>query len=629
MAVGHPLWRRPARSRAVGVAVLASFSAAAIGAGLGRGLLTTYLPVLLADIRDAPGLIGMVMLVNAAAGLTVPLAVGWWSDRLCRAGHGRALPFVLGGSLLAAGGLGAVAAGYASTYAFLALAGALGYVGLNAVTTAHRALIAERFAEDERSAATAAEEASMMLGALAGLVVGGLLVEQVAWAPFAIGALVVPLLAMPTLMALRGMPELSTGTVSDGTGTSYLGIARRPGVRLILAAQGLWVLAYLALPTFFVLYADDVLGLRPAEAAIVLAGAGALTGGAMLLAGRTPAEHLRPVLLVGVVLLGTGLAAIAPASTVLLALPGLAAASIGFGVVSTAGFPLFSLLIPTGEEGRYTALYFAVRSIASLAAVPTAGWAIELTGSYRALFVAGGAIALLAVIPLLRLDRPAGQDALPPQLPSRRRLAGWCAGFSALVAATLAVGLLVVQSPLQVIDERLLLDLHDLVPNPWLVDVTVVSPDVRNYVLLIAGGMIAAWRLGRVSAARAAALPITSGLIAFAAVRAVWAIWERPRPEEVIDGLAVAGHSFAPYASYPSGHAAVTVAIVAALGVLFPRARMLLAAWATVVCTSRVVYGAHFPSDVLVGVVVGLIAVVLATHIVNATTRRAAPGETP
>jgi hypothetical protein len=35
-------------------ASLTAFSAAAVGAGLGRGLVTTYLPVLLADIRDAP-----------------------------------------------------------------------------------------------------------------------------------------------------------------------------------------------------------------------------------------------------------------------------------------------------------------------------------------------------------------------------------------------------------------------------------------------------------------------------------------------------------------------------------------------------------------------------------------------
>jgi hypothetical protein len=36
---------------------------------------TTYLPLLLADIREAPGLIGLVMTVNSAAGFAAPLLV--------------------------------------------------------------------------------------------------------------------------------------------------------------------------------------------------------------------------------------------------------------------------------------------------------------------------------------------------------------------------------------------------------------------------------------------------------------------------------------------------------------------------------------------------------------------------
>jgi hypothetical protein len=83
---------------------LAAFSAAALAAGLGRAALTTYLPVALERIRDAPGLIGTVMLVNVAAGFAVPLWVGVWSDRLRARGHSRTMPFILGGALLTSGG---------------------------------------------------------------------------------------------------------------------------------------------------------------------------------------------------------------------------------------------------------------------------------------------------------------------------------------------------------------------------------------------------------------------------------------------------------------------------------------------------------------------------------------------
>jgi ABC-2 type transport system ATP-binding protein len=70
------------RAAPFGAGALVAFSAAAVGAGLGRALVTTYLPVLLSRIRDAPELIGMVMLVNTFAGFAVPLLAGMWSDRL-------------------------------------------------------------------------------------------------------------------------------------------------------------------------------------------------------------------------------------------------------------------------------------------------------------------------------------------------------------------------------------------------------------------------------------------------------------------------------------------------------------------------------------------------------------------
>jgi hypothetical protein len=64
------------------LAYLLVFAAAAVGAGLVRTVTTTYLPLLLAEIREAPALIGLAMMVNSAAGFAVPLLVGRWSDWL-------------------------------------------------------------------------------------------------------------------------------------------------------------------------------------------------------------------------------------------------------------------------------------------------------------------------------------------------------------------------------------------------------------------------------------------------------------------------------------------------------------------------------------------------------------------
>ena len=57
--------------------------------------------------------------------------------------------------------------------------------------------------------------------------------------------------------------------------------------------------------------------------------------------------------------------------------------------------------------------------------------------------------------------------------------------------------------------------------------------------------------------------------------------------------------------SFPSAHTATAFGFAVGLGWLFPRARLLFVALASLVACQRVVVGANFPSDVLVGAAVG------------------------
>ena len=59
------------------------------------------------------------------------------------------------------------------------------------------------------------------------------------------------------------------------------------------------------------------------------------------------------------------------------------------------------------------------------------------------------------------------------------------------------------------------------------------------------------------------------------------------------------------YASLPSGHGTTSFAAAFALGALFPRWRVALWGLAGLIGVSRVVVGAHFPSDVIAGALVG------------------------
>jgi MFS family permease len=168
------------------------FAAAAVGAGLVRTVTTTYLPLLLADISEAPALIGLVMMVNSAVGFAVPLLVEGWSDRRHTSRQARR-PFIAGGSLVAACGLKAAALGHDTSFLVLTLAGAVAYVGVNVVTTAHRALVHDRFEGEQYARGNGAVEVAMLTVGLLGLAVCGLLTGVASWAPFVLAAVGMPL----------------------------------------------------------------------------------------------------------------------------------------------------------------------------------------------------------------------------------------------------------------------------------------------------------------------------------------------------------------------------------------------------------------------------------------------------
>jgi membrane-associated phospholipid phosphatase/predicted MFS family arabinose efflux permease len=572
---------------------IVAFAAAALAAGMGRAVTTSYLPLLLERIDNAPGLIGMVMLVNAAAGMAVPLVIGIWSDRLQRSGRGRRMPFIVGGTLVTMGGLVALALGFSTSYLVLALSAAVVYTGLNALTTAHRALIPETFDDTERARATSAQELAMLGGGLIGLIAGGLLFGVAPWAPFALSALLVPLLAWPTISRVQEpVAAEDEGARDSYTATYYLRTLRRPGVGAFLAAQILWVLGYAALPAFFLLYAEDVLSLEPGVASLWLAGFGLATGLAIAAAGRVrnPALH-RPLLLLGVVLLGGGFLGVAASTTLPLVGAALVVGAAGFGLVSTLGFPLFSNLIPPGEAGGYTALYFSVRSISSTIALPAAGWTVAATGSYRALFVLGGVATLTALVPL------AGAR---PRIRGRGRIA------IALLASVPVLGLLVAQTAVHRLDEAVFRAIHDLGPGPEIVW-TVLDPHTRNYVVLVLVALVAAAFDSPRRIPGVLARVLGSALLAFGLLEAIYAVYDRPRPEEALSGLGLHdGHTWAHLNSFPSGHMAITAALAVATALLFPRLRTVVFAYVGAVAFTRVMFGAHFPLDVVAGTALGV-----------------------
>jgi membrane-associated phospholipid phosphatase len=549
-------------------AYLISFAAAAIGAGAGRAVTTTYLPVLLDRIESAPGLIGLVMLVNAGAGFAVPLVIGYWSDRRRARGLGARLPFVVGGSLLGAGGLVAVALGSSSSYLALAVFAATVYVGLNAVTTAHRALVAELFASGERARATSAQELALLVGGLLGLAGGGALADVALWAPFAAAAL----------------------------------------------------------PAFFILYAEKVLGLSLSRASLVLAAFGLVTAAAMFAAGRVKRpELLRPLLLVGIALMGGGLLAVPLTTNLVATAPALIAAAAGFGIVSTVGFPVLASMIPDGEAGAYTALFFSVRAMASTVALPLAGGLIALTESYRALFVLGGTVTLFGLVALAGIH-------VPQHRPSPAWALRWTTSLAALYAVVLGTGVLVAGTGLQRFDETLFRWINALGPGPTFLFEVLEEP-ARNYALLTIVILGAALLTRAAGLRRLFALEVVSVGLALGLLQALYAVFDRARPSEVFDRADIAlanGHNWAQIESFPSGHMAVITALAAAAWFAVPQLRGILLAYLALNAVTRVAFGAHFPVDVVAGTALGYGSALAASSLVlswrPAESREAMPG---
>lgn len=131
-----------------------------------------------------------------------------------------------------------------------------------------------------------------------------------------------------------------------------------------------------------------------------------------------------------------------------------------------------------------------------------------------------------------------------------------------------------------------------------------------SLVLLVAGA-IGLWFAARPGGGTrwklAAGAALVSGALAYALNQAIHAIHDRARPYEAHHGV---WHPYASGAdaSFPSDHASAAFGIAVAVFLYDRAVGSVFLALAAVVAISRVVIGAHYPGDVLGGLVVGAAA---------------------
>jgi membrane-associated phospholipid phosphatase len=173
---------------------------------------------------------------------------------------------------------------------------------------------------------------------------------------------------------------------------------------------------------------------------------------------------------------------------------------------------------------------------------------------------------------------------------------------------------------LQAWDERLLPMLADRLPLSFSRAITWESPGNLLGMLPVVAVFVG------IMAARSQPLLVATMIAAyslqFALVWIGWGYWNRNRPDLVADGVAASGlHSF------PSGHIVVVITVYGLLAYLWCRVSpsqieraiiiLTMTLWIGLITSSRLVLGAHWPSDVIAGIMIGvmwLTVVIVAVH---------------
>lgn len=204
-----------------------------------------------------------------------------------------------------------------------------------------------------------------------------------------------------------------------------------------------------------------------------------------------------------------------------------------------------------------------------------------------------------------------------------------------LLSALLMLALVFVVRAL-ISDERALLEqVLALIPFSFHAAIWIETPGNSVFMLpvMLAAAIVAVrWGLP---------LHALSILAAFCLIDTVillgWLVWERPRPTLVLDGIAAPG-----FHAFPSGHVAQTISLYGLLVYFWMRvsprraerffAGLLLALLTAAVGLARLRLGAHWPSDILAGALIGaawLLTIILALRRAEALQARARPLSPP
>lgn len=249
----------------------------AFGIALAYTLVTTYTPVLLSQL-SGPAATGMLIAMEGALALVVPLLVGGLSERIHTRLGGR-MPLILAGAVLGVVGL-ALLPVLAGSLVGVGLALAVFFIAYFVYYTPYYALFPDLVPEHAHSRSQGFQGTLRSGGLLLGIAGGGFLLDLWQPLPFVVGAVGIVAVTGVLLRGVRG--RLGSGCGGSAGDTGFVAVWKlvrdNPAVRQWTISNACWEAAIGTLRTFVVLYLTRGLGLTlsGSSAALGLVGVAAL-----------------------------------------------------------------------------------------------------------------------------------------------------------------------------------------------------------------------------------------------------------------------------------------------------------------------------------------------------------------
>lgn len=346
-------------------------------------------PLLIGALGAGAGAVAAALAVGPAVGLIVPGVVGALIDR-ARASVARRRGVLLGGAALAVSGL--VVLLHAPSLGAAIVALALIFAGLHAASSAQRASVAQEVATHEHAAVTAAQAAAKGVGALLVLFAGSVWVARAPtaglwWA----GALLAGSAGL-TAVSLRGDAVASPAPVVRGPWASA---AVR---RLLWGHAALWVALHTMFAFTGLFVTHELIGVTELASAEGHAATAQATqvlvvftlsavGAAVPLGALARRVGGHRALRVGALALAAGLVLALVARDVVWAWPIAVLCGVGFAAVQVVPYPLLLARVPESRHGALAAAFALSIEGPQLVALAAAGLLVELTHSYRTIYL--------------------------------------------------------------------------------------------------------------------------------------------------------------------------------------------------------------------------------------------------